>query len=642
MNHAYSLLTVKAANDGPDGMTIEGIASTPETDRVGDIVEPLGAKFSIPMPLLMNHDSKQVVGRVEFAKATPTGIPFRAFLPYVKEEGRLKDRIDEAVHTLKYGLVGAVSIGFNALAGGIEYIKGGGIRYKSWEWLELSLVPIPAHPAARITGVKAIDAALARAATGAAASPVAPSPAARLALPPKSPKESRMSHETIRRMESERVAKMAAAKSIMDKALNDGRTPDAEEQQGYDSMLSEVKGIDATLDRLREFEKLDEKAANVVPVVSRPAASVASITHVKNNDDIPGLGLARIARCIYEAKGSRHVAAQIAAEMYKDDQRVANHFKAVVVAGSTVSGTWGADLMTTDGGPFAEFLEYLRPQTIIGRIPGLSTVPFYAPVGIQTGAGAGYWVGEGKAKPLTAFDYDKTSLPPLTAANIVVLTKKLFKYSGVNADMHIRDQLSQALIGRIDTDFIDPTKTASSGISPASITNGVTAPNSAGNTADDVRTDIATLMAALSKPIRNLVFITDTTTAIALSLMTNGLGQPEFPGVTMAGGTLMPGVPLVVSDYVPSVTAGSLLIAIKASEILVADEGGFSIDLSEDATLQMADNPDGSSVATVAGTAPFVSMFQTNGVAFRCERDINWAAARSGGVALVDTVNYGV
>jgi len=269
-------------------------------------------------------------------------------------------------------------------------------------------------------------------------------------------------------------------------------------------------------------------------------------------------------------------------------------------------------------------------------------VPFYAPVGIQTGAGAGYWVGEGKAKPLTSFDYDKTSLPPLTAANILVLTKKLFKYSGVNADVHIRDQLSQALIGRIDTDFIDPAKAASAGVSPASITNGLSAPNSAGNTADDVRTDIATLMAALSKPIRNLVFITDTTTSIALSLMTNGLGQAEFPCVTMAGGTLMPGVPLVVSDYVPSVTAGSLLIAVKASELLVADEGGFSIDLSEDATLQMLDNPDGSSVATVAGTAPFVSMFQTNGVAFRVERDINWSAARSGAVALVDTVNYGV
>jgi hypothetical protein len=109
----------------------------------------------------------------------------------------------------------------------------------------------------------------------------------------------------------------------------------------------------------------------------------------------------------------------------------------------------------------------------------------------------------------------------------------------------------------------------------------------------------------------------------------------------MSGGTLA-GAPLVVSDSVPAVTAGSLLIAVKAPEILLADEGGFNIDLSEDATIEMSDAPAGSSVATVAasGTLP-VSMFQTNGVAFRVERDLNWAVARSGAVALIDTVNYG-
>lgn len=163
MNHAYSLLTVKAANDSPDGMTIEGIASSPQCDRVGDIVEPMGAKFAVPMPLLMDHDSPQRVGRVEFAKVTPGGIPFRGWLPYVKEPGRLKDRVDEAIHSLKYGLLGAVSIGFKALEGGVEVMKSGGIRFKSWEWLELSLVSIPANPDARITGIKSIDTELRRA-----------------------------------------------------------------------------------------------------------------------------------------------------------------------------------------------------------------------------------------------------------------------------------------------------------------------------------------------------------------------------------------------------------------------------------------------------------------------------------------------
>lgn len=163
MNHAYSLLTVKAASDGPDGMTIEGVASTPQTDRVGDIVEPLGAKFAVPMPLLMDHKSTERVGRVEFAQVTEKGIPFRAFLPYIKEAGRLKERVDEAIHSLQYRLIGAVSIGFKGLDGGVELMKTGGLRFKSWEWLELSLVTIPANPGAMITGVKSIDQELQRA-----------------------------------------------------------------------------------------------------------------------------------------------------------------------------------------------------------------------------------------------------------------------------------------------------------------------------------------------------------------------------------------------------------------------------------------------------------------------------------------------
>ena len=38
--------------------------------------------------------------------------------------------------------------------------------------------------------------------------------------------------------------------------------------------------------------------------------------------------------------------------------------------------------------------------------------------------GAGYWVGEGKAKPLTKFDFTRTTLTPLKVANIAVLTKE--------------------------------------------------------------------------------------------------------------------------------------------------------------------------------------------------------------------------
>ncbi len=157
IHQAFSLLTVKSVDD--KHRVISGIASTPTVDRVGDIVEPLGARFAVPMPLLLYHNSEKPVGRVEFARPTKDGIPFRASLPNVTEPGVVQDRVNEAYHSLKYLLIGAVSIGFRALENGVELLKSGGLRFKEWEWLELSLCAIPANPDAVIQSFKSLDAA---------------------------------------------------------------------------------------------------------------------------------------------------------------------------------------------------------------------------------------------------------------------------------------------------------------------------------------------------------------------------------------------------------------------------------------------------------------------------------------------------
>jgi HK97 family phage prohead protease len=122
---------------------------------MGDIVEPMGAKFALPMPLLWQHNHDQPIGQVEFAKPTKDGIPFKARLARIDEPGVLKDRLDEAWQSIKLGLVRAVSIGFRAL----EYsrMEGGGLRFLEWEWLELSAVTIPAQVEATIDRIKSID-----------------------------------------------------------------------------------------------------------------------------------------------------------------------------------------------------------------------------------------------------------------------------------------------------------------------------------------------------------------------------------------------------------------------------------------------------------------------------------------------------
>lgn len=157
MQRAYSVLQVKEFVEQDDFVYIKGIASTPTVDRMGDVVDPMGAVFSTPMPLLWQHRHDQPVGHVTFAKPTEKGIPFEARIPVIKEAGKLKDRVDEAIHSLKYRLVVAVSIGFSAMEGFVERLKSGGMKFNKWEWLELSLVTIPANSDAVITAIKSID-----------------------------------------------------------------------------------------------------------------------------------------------------------------------------------------------------------------------------------------------------------------------------------------------------------------------------------------------------------------------------------------------------------------------------------------------------------------------------------------------------
>lgn len=305
------------------------------------------------------------------------------------------------------------------------------------------------------------------------------------------------------------------------------------------------------------------------------------------------------------------------------------------------------DLVGSETEVYADFAEYLRPMTIVGKfgsggIPALRNIPFRTPLITQTGGGTAYWVGEGKPKPLTAFDFDRTTLDELKVAAISVVTEELLRKSSPSADMLLRDSLASAVAARIDVTFIDPAVAASAGVSPASITNGVSAIASSGNDADAIREDLRALWStfiAANNPPTTAVYIMSSTTALALSLLRNPLGQKEFDGITMMGGTFE-GIPVITSEYLGAVSAGGYVVLANASDIYFGDEGGVNVDMSREASLQMLDNPTNASVDGTATT--MVSMFQNNSVAFRAERILNWKKRRGSAVALLDEVNWGL
>ena len=111
------------------------------------------------------------------------------------------------------------------------------------------------------------------------------------------------------------------------------------------------------------------------------------------------------------------------------------------------------------------------------------------------------------------------------------------------------------------------------------------------------------------------------TNALALANSLNALGQPLFPNLGVNGGTAMGGVSVITSQ-----AAASWVILVQPNCILYADDGGVSIDVSREASLQMDSVLDNPPVATTLLT----SLWQMNLVGLRAERFINWKKARAG------------
>jgi HK97 family phage major capsid protein len=98
--------------------------------------------------------------------------------------------------------------------------------------------------------------------------------------------------------------------------------------------------------------------------------------------------------------------------------------KAAVAAGTTTDATWAGPLAVVQ--PLVnEFLELLRPRTLLGRIPGLKRVPFNISLSSQTTGGTYGWVGQNKPKPVTKSDYATVTLDFAKAAGIIVLSEEL-------------------------------------------------------------------------------------------------------------------------------------------------------------------------------------------------------------------------
>lgn len=653
VERAWATLEVKKVDRSP--RQIVGVASTPSTDRMGDIVESTGLEFKNPLPLIFQHRHEQPLGLAVLDAPTEKGVTFTATFADAKPGTALAARIDDVAQAVDLGLVRGVSIGFRALER--NFMDDGGVRFVRAEVVELSLVTIPANAECSISQIKALDAVRS-----------VPSDqkerhagtARRHGSEPKSGtrKDSKMPAtiaEQVSAYEGQRKTAQDRMSALMATAADAGRTLDEEEGKEYDGLESQSKSISEHVIRLRRLEDEQKKAAVAVDGSSVAAAAASRdpadrrSTVVSMKANVPlGTAFSRYCIALAAGRGSRQDALQYVRNrkdwhsstpevitLFEDDH--ANYaMRAAVPAGTTYDSTWAGPLVVAQV-VASEFAEFLRPLTIIGRIPGLRRVPFNIKIPRATGGTTAGWVGEAAPKPITAMTFDSITLLWAKAAGISVLTEELVRFSNPAAEEVVRSDLARGIVQFLDRQFVDPSVVAVAGVSPASITNGITPVTPTGVNMAAFRADTRTLFQGLllqNQPISSGVWLMTQQQAIALSLAQNSLGQIIYPTINAQGGTLL-GFPVITSENVPasggSPADGYPIIFAVADEILLADDGQVVVDVSREASLNMDSTPDSPPTASTN----MISLWQVNQMAIRAERWITWQRRRTSAVAYI-------
>ncbi len=613
VQRAYSTFHIKSFDE--EQRIVVGIASTPEADRGGDRMTSKGARFKLPMPFRFQHSDD--IGEVFEAEVTKSGITIKARVLKIAEAGRLRDEIEYAWQYIKNGLAKGLSIGWSPIVAARNSF--GGLDVAEWDWLETSAVAIPMNASATIQRIKSVDqSALAASGKGRSIGSFNSGATDSLRHPMKNYSEQITEKRTLLQTKSARLEELMA-----DQDTNGG-LEDAEQKE-LDTVTGEVDALTKGIGQLEVLERAQLSQAKRVDAPAGELPGTPGRTKVEVKELPKGTLFTRYAMAKAAGKGSYSDTIEYA-KRFSNTPQIVQFLKAEAGTAVVQSPGWGGELVNPDTMQ-TEFVELLRPQTIIGRVNGFRRVPFNIPIITQTGGSTFNWVGEGAPKPVGELAFDRTTMSNSKVAGIVVLTDELVRLSTPSAEATVRQDLIDQCAKFLDEQFIQVGISAGAS-NPASITNGVSSPSATGTTAAALRHDLNIALANFDSngvTTEGLVIVMTPALARGISLLTTSLGVPEFPGMTPNGGTLL-GYPVIVSA---SVDSGTVVI-FKPSEILLADDGRVTLDSSNQASLDMS----GSTNATF-------SLWQNNCVGLRAEQWIRWQKRRAlGTVAVIDTAAY--
>ena len=401
---------------------------------------------------------------------------------------------------------------------------------------------------------------------------------------------------------------------------------DGGEQKDYDDTASQISVLNDAQKRAEETEQL--VAANkAVAVEIHENRSPITVRQAVEKED-KSLFYPKMLHAMYVGKGDSSMASRYAKNVMKNDliskavlmpsEMVQ---KATIAAGNTNTDTW-ADELTTIGQYNSAFIEMLRPMSIVARFPGRQ-MTFDGNNSIliprQTGGVSGGWVAEADGIKVNKLAFDQVTLTPKKNGVIVPVTNELLARSDPSAMALIRDDLLKGIATTIDTKFVSD-DAASANVSPAGLqTYDSSHATSAGDTLDNITTDLKNAIAALNAlnmPMTSPVWLMNPARVNSLRFIRDGLGTYAFRDEINSG--MLVGYPIIESTTVDS----AHVMLVDASQVIIATDLVPEISISSDASLHMVD----ASVAEDIGgsTTPVQSMFQIDSTAVKAVTRLDW------------------
>src|SRR5262249_40367854 len=158
------------------------------------------------------------------------------------------------------------------------------------------------------------------------------------------------------------------------------------------------------------------------------------------------LSLTRYVRALAIAKGDFLAAEELIKARWPADQGLIQYARAAAVPGTTSNTNWAQPLAALR--PLSsEFVEVLRPSSVVLRLANARRIPFNVKIARETQASAAAWVGENSPKPVSQLAFDSITMDFRKLVGIVVISQELARFSAPSAEAVIQQDLSAVLNG---------------------------------------------------------------------------------------------------------------------------------------------------------------------------------------------------